>query len=325
MGEEAVATRSNAPGAARNLTDLLDPAFCARLDGLDIFSRKILQGKLQGERRTKLRGQSVEFADHRQYAVGDDLRFLDWHIYARLGQLFVKMFLEEQDLTVDIALDVSGSMQAGSGPAGPADPKDPERKTQSKLRAGQRLAAALGYIGLVNNNRVTLTALADGLVAQAAGLRGRSNLPRLAEFLLTLPQQEKSDFEKSCRQLALGRVGTGVTVLISDFLFKEGYEAALRRLISARSDLYVIQMLSPDELDPPLAGDLKLIDVEDGDQAEVSINEALMKYYKRTLSAYCNQLKDFCTKRGVAYTLTHSAEPVETLILQYLRRRGLVR
>jgi uncharacterized protein (DUF58 family) len=310
------------PPPRPGLTDLLDPAFCAKLDALDIFSRKMLQGKLQGERRSKLRGQSVEFADYRQYAAGDDLRFLDWHIYGRLDQLFVKMFLAEQDLTVDIAVDVSGSLTAPSEKgAGNAS------QQQTKLRAVQRLAAALAYVALVNNNRVTLTAFADGVVGQLPNMRGRNYLPRMADFLLTcLPDAAgPSNFEQSCRQLALRRVGSGVCIVISDFFFKEGYESALRWLLGGRYDLCILQMLSAEELDPPLSGDLKLIDVEDGDRAEVTVNASLLKYYKRTLSAYCNGLKDFCTQRGATYALTHSGESVETVILKYLRRRGLVR
>ncbi len=294
----------------RALTELLDGEFMARLDALDILSRKIFQGKLQGERRAKRRGQSVEFADHRPYVAGDDLRFVDWNIYGRLDQLFLKLFIEEQDLTVHILLDATGSTASGEPP---------------KERAMKRLAAALGYIALVNNNRLTLSAFADGLVGQLASMRGRNYLAQMAEFLLTSPAEGMSDFDKACRQVVGARTGTGVMVLLSDMLFKEGYQDGLRRLISRNYDLYVIQMLSPQELSPELTGDLKLLDIEDGDEAEVTISAALLKYYKRTVSAYCNELKDFCTGRGASYMLTNSGQPVEPLVLNYLRRRGLLK
>jgi len=125
----------------RRLTDLLNRDFLARLDALDVLSRRILQGKLQGERRSKQRGRSVEFADHRPYAIGDDLRLVDWNIYARLEQLFLKLFMEEQDLTVHIVLDASMSLAEG----------EPSKETFAK-----KLAAALSYVALVNNNRLTL-------------------------------------------------------------------------------------------------------------------------------------------------------------------------
>ena len=204
---------------ANKLTDLLSREFLARLDSLDVLSRKIFQGKVQGERRSKRRGQSVEFADHRPYAVGDDLRFVDWNTYARLEQLFLKLFLEEQDLTVHIVLDASQSVAEGE---------------PSKEKAMKKLAAALGYVALVNNNRLTMSAFADGIVSQAANLRGRPRVQRIADFLLDKEAGGATDFPKACRQLEAARVGTGVMVVISDFLFKEGYEAGLKRLASPR-------------------------------------------------------------------------------------------
>ena len=294
----------------RKLTELLDPKFMARLDSLDLISRKILQGKLQGERRSKRRGQSVEFADHRPYVVGDDLRFVDWNIYGRLEQLFLKLFLEEQDLTIHILTDTSASMGVG----------DP-----SKDLFARRLTAALGYISVVNNNRLTVSLFGDGMRLQLANMRGRNYLPQMAELLLTTECDGFSDFEKACRDAAAGRIGVGVTIVISDFLFKQGYDAALRRLIGGRYDLYVIQVLSPQEISPDLAGDLKLLDVEDADAAEISVSSALLKYYKRNLAAYCDELKDFCTSRGASYVRANSADSVELLVLNYLRRIRLLR
>ena len=188
--------------SARRLTDLLDPAFMNRLDSLDVLSRKILQGKLQGERRSKRRGQSVEFADHRPYVAGDDLRFVDWNVYGRLEQLFLKLFLEEQDLTVHIVADASASMSFG----------EPSKELFIK-----KLTAALGYVSLVNNNRVTISFIADGVTVQLANMRGRNYLDNMAECLLTTECDGFSNFDNSCRQLADGRIGSGVMIVLSDF------------------------------------------------------------------------------------------------------------
>ena len=287
------------------LTDLLDPVFMSRLDTLDVLSRKILQGKLQGERRSKRRGQSVEFADHRPYVAGDDLRFVDWNVYGRLEQLFLKLFLEEQDLTVHIVADASTSMSFG----------EPSKELFIK-----KLTAALGYVSLVNNNRVTISFIADGVTVQLANMRGRNYLNNMAECLLTTDCDGPSNFDDACRQLAAGRIGSGVMVVLSDFLFKEGYDSGLRRLIGRQYDLYAIQVLCPQELSPDLSGELKLIDIEDADAAEITVSAALSKYYKRNLTAYCNELKDFCTSRGAVYVLANSADSVESLVLNYLRR-----
>lgn len=294
----------------RKLTELLDPKFMARLDSLDVLSRKILQGKLQGERRSKRRGQSVEFADHRPYVVGDDLRFVDWNIYGRLDQLFLKLFLEEQDLTIHILADASASMSTGE---------------PAKALFMKRLTAALGYVSLVNNNRLTISLFDDGVRTQLPNMRGRNYLPHMAEMLLTTECDGFSDFEKACRDVVGGRLGSGITIVISDFFFKEGYETALRRLLGSRYELYLIQVLSPQEIAPELGGDLKLLDIEDADTAEITVSTALIKYYKRNLAAYCRDLNDFCTRRGGVYVRTNSGDSVESLVLNYLRRVRLLR
>lgn len=294
----------------KKLTDLLDPVFMSRLDALDVLSRKILQGKLQGERRSKRRGQSVEFADHRPYVAGDDLRFVDWNVYGRLEQLFLKLFIEEQDLTVHIVADASASMDFG----------EPSKELFIK-----KLTAALGYVSLVNNNRVTISFIADGVTVQLANMRGRSYLDQMAECLLTTGCDGLSNFDDACRQLAASRIGSGVMIVLSDFLFKEGYDSGLRRLIGRQYDLYAIQVLCPQELTPDLSGELKLIDIEDTDAAEITVSAALSKYYKKNLTAYCNELKDFCTSRGAVYALANSADSVESLVLNYLRRIRLLR
>src|SRR6476661_2207416 len=150
---------------------LLEPAFMARLDQLDVMSRKLLAGKLKGERRSKRRGQSVEFADYRNYVVGDDLRFIDWNIYARLDRLFLKLFMEEEDLSLYVIVDVSKSCDYG----------DPNKSLYMK-----RVAAALGYIGLVNYNRVHVSAMADGIVGETGALRGRRRVSQMIDFVSKL-------------------------------------------------------------------------------------------------------------------------------------------
>jgi uncharacterized protein (DUF58 family) len=297
-------------GKRKGLAQLLEPSFMARLDSLDILSHRILRGRLHGQRRSKQRGQSVEFADHRGYVEGDDLRFVDWNIYGRLEQLFVKLFLEEQDLTVHILMDSTGSTALPDA---------------NKGLYIQRVTAALAYVALVGNNRVTLSSFNNGLTGQIANMRGRVYLPRMAEFLLSRQAEGTGDFDRACKQAAASRMGSGVMIVVSDFLFKEGYESGLRRLISPSYELYAIQTLSRQETQPSLTGDLKLVDVEDGDTAEITVSAALLKYYKQTLAAFCNELKEFCVRRGGSYVLAETTTPVETLVLNTLRRIRLIR
>lgn len=281
----------------------------ARLDQLDLLSRKLLAGKLKGERRSKRRGQSVEFADYRNYSIGDDLRFIDWNIYARLDRLFLKLFLDEEDLALYVLVDVSRSCDFGE---------------PNKARYMKQVAAALGYIGLVNYNRVTVCGVADGVVADTGAMRGRRRVPQLIDFLEKLEPAGPSHMAEACRRFALQHRGKGVCVVLSDFFVKEGFEAGLRYVAGGKYDLFTIQCLSPQELDPPLEGDLKLRDIEDDDLAEVSITPTLVKKYKANLNAYCLSLKDYVTRRGGTYLFTSTAIPFDTLVLNYLRERGLL-
>jgi uncharacterized protein (DUF58 family) len=288
---------------------LLDPAFMARLDQLDVMSRKLLAGKMKGERRSKRRGQSVEFADYRNYTIGDDLRFIDWNIYARLDKLFLKLFLEEEDLSLYVLLDVSKSCDYG---------------TPNKARYIKQVAAALGYIGLVNYNRVTLAAMADGIVAETGAMRGRRRVAQMIDFVQRLEPTGASHLAEACRRFALSHRHKGVCVVISDFFDKGGYENGLRYVAGGKYDLFCVQTLSPQEIDPDLQGDLKLRDMEDDDMAEVSITQPLLKQYKANLNAYCLSLKDYITKRGGTYLFTSTSVPFDTLVLNYLRERGLL-
>ena len=298
--------------APTRIDELIDGRLMARLDGLDVRSRKIFAGKLQGERRSKKRGQSVEFADYRHYTHGDDLQFIDWNIYARLDRLFLKMFLEEEDLSLVIVVDCSASMNFGN---------------PSKFEFARRLAMALGYIGLVNQNRVSIHAVGPGGVRPITGLRGRRRTREMGSWLLELEPGGRCDFAAAMKTIALARQGRGVLCLLSDMLFKEGYEDGLRYLAGGGYDTFCMQLLSPEELDPGrhgLAGDLRLTDMEDDDASEVTVSAALLEKYRANLEAYCGRLRDFCVRRDIMHMLVDTATPLETLLLESLRQRGLL-
>ena len=180
-------------------------------------------------------------------------------------------------------------------------------------------------MSLVNNNRVTISFFADGVKGRLANMRGRNYLHQMAEYLLTTEFEGFSNFDHSCRQLVANRSGSGIMIVLSDFLFKEGYDSGLRRLIGRQYDLYAIQVLSAQEISPNFTGDLKLLDIEDADVSEITVSSALLKYYKRNLNGFCNELKNFCRQRGAIYVLANSADSVESLVLNYLRRIHLLR
>lgn len=316
--------RSTNQTRPQSIEDLLTPELVSRLGQLDITSRKVFSGKLKGERRSKRRGESVEFADHRPYVVGDDLRHIDWNIFGRLDRLFLKLFLEEEDLSLHIVIDCSLSMDAGE---------------PSKFVFVQRLATALAYIGLVNLNRVAISAIGErvttdadgnvedtqGLVSSLRDLRGKRRLQDLAAYVCQLEPAGGTKFTDGCKRIAISRRGRGVMVLLSDFFVKEGYEAGLRLLKGHGYDLFAIQVVSPQEMEPSLGGDLRLKDMEDGDAAEVTITAPLLKKYKQLFTAYSNRLHEFCAQRDMVHMTVKSDTPVDLFVMDYLRRRGLLK
>lgn len=281
-----------------------------RLEQLEIISRKIHTSRQKGERRSKRKGESAEFADYRNYVVGDDLRHIDWNIYARLDRLFLKLFLEEEELNVTVLLDVSKSMDEGS---------------PSKALYAKRVAAAVAYIGLSNYDRVNLYAYSDSVVGGLSGLRGRRLASRMVQFLKDLPVDGKSHFGAAAKQFAMRHTQKGVGIVLSDFFDKGGFQEGLKYLLGRQMDIYCVHILSPQEMEPELTGDLKLVDCEDDDVAEVTISKPLLDKYKANLQAYCESLRSYCNQRGISYMLAPTSSPFETLVLNYLRHRGLVR
>jgi uncharacterized protein (DUF58 family) len=290
--------------------DLLSAEFMNKLERLDVVTRKIFMGRMKGERRSKRKGQSVEFADYRNYVVGDDLRHLDWNIYGRLEKLFIKLFFEEEDLHVNILIDASRSMEFGN---------------PDKCLYTRRVAAAIAYIGLTKYNRVSVTAFSERYGPEMVGVRGRRMIHQVLGHLSGIEAEGAGNMTAACRQFAIRHPQRGIVLLLSDFMDKDGYEAGLRYLIGRKYDLYAIQTLSPEEIDPPLNGDLQLVDVEDEDLADITVSRALINRYKQNLAAYCRGLQDFCTRRGVTYMFTSTSVPFDQLVLTYFRQRGLLR
>ena len=291
-------------------SELLSPELLARLERLELVSRKIFRGRMKGERRSPRKGQSVEFADFRPYVPGDDLRFVDWNTYARLDRLFLKMFLEEEDLHFYTLLDASGSMAFG----------DP-----TKIRYAQQVAAALGFIGLTRSDRVRVESIGQSAHRRGPVLRGRHNFWRLCDYLLGLEANETTPFNQGVKNFCLRNSGRGIVVLISDLMDKQGFHEGLRFLVAQQFDVYVIHLLSAEELEPDLTGDLRLVDCEDADAADITISVPLLKRYHQTLNAFVTDAREFCARRGMTYLMTSNQRPFEDLVTGYLQKRGLVR
>jgi uncharacterized protein (DUF58 family) len=289
---------------------LLPPPLLAQLERMELVSRKIFRGRMKGERKSRRKGQSVEFADFRSYVAGDDLRFIDWNTYARLDRLFLKLFLEEEDLHFYALLDGSGSMDFGE---------------PTKFYYAKQLAAALGFVGLVRGDRVKIETLGQPSNQPAPVLRGRRSLWRMLDYLEDLEPTANVPLAQGLKNFCIRNSGKGIVVLVSDLMDKAGYEGALRYLLAQDMDIYVVHLLSVEEIEPDLQGDLRLLDCEDGDVAEVTISSGLLKRYQQTLAAFVESARAFCTRRGIVYLPARNDVSVEQLIQGYLRQRGLIR
>ncbi len=288
---------------------LLTPEMMSKLERMELVSRKIFRGRMKGERRSKRKGQSVEFADFRNYVAGDDLRFIDWNLFARMDRLYLKLFLEEEDLHFYAIIDDSLSMDFG----------DP-----TKFFVAKQIAASLAYIGLCRGDRVSVSSLSTS--SYPLVIRGKSSSHRLIGHLEGMnASSTAATMEESIKKFCIKNTGKGIVVVISDLMSKTGYETAMRMLVAREMDIFVIHVLSPEELSPTLQGDLKLIDCEDNDRREVSVSASLLARYQQTLSAFIEQARSFCNKRSITYVSTRSNDAVDLLVNEYLRTRGLVR
>lgn len=288
---------------------LLSPEFLTRIRQLELVSRRIFSGRMKGERRTRQRGTSVEFADYRNYSFGDEPRFVDWNTYGRLEKLFLKLFVEEEDLFVYFLIDTSRSMSFGN---------------PAKLLHAKRIAAALSYVSLLGMDRVAIAGIGTGIRYSLQPKRGRAAARDVFSFLDALQPEGGTSLDEAARRFALQMPRSGLVVVLSDFLDKSGYEEALKRLLHKRCEVFALQVLAREDLHPALAGDLRLVDAEDGATAEVTITPRLLQRYSILAEAWCEELKGFCVKRGIGYYRTTTEESFEQVVLRSLKGAGLV-
>lgn len=332
-------------GAQPFYTQLFDAQFMRKLDRLSLVSRKIKQGRLKGERRSPKRGQSVEFADYRNYSHGDDLRRVDWNAYARMERLFIKLYQEEEDITVHVLIDASKSMDwgdpnditltapvapvdadtAGSQPA-PAASSATATHDQNKLVYARRTAAALGYIALSNLDRLTVTAFSKSGLQRFAAVRGKGHAVSLLRFIAGVRAEGETDLDASLKAYATQAKYPGLLFVLSDCLVEGGGLDGLAALQAAGHEINVLHILSPAEIHPELAliGDLRLRDVETGATQEVTIDSGILDLYQEKFAAWQGSIESFCKRRGINYLMVTTDQPFEDLVFHYLRRRGIL-
>lgn len=278
--------------------------FLAQLERLALISKRTFRGRVKGERKSPRKGSSVEFCDYRHYEVGDDLRYVDWNIFGRLDRLYVKLFVEEEDVCVHLLLDASASMDFG---------------TPSKFWYGSRLAGALAFVGLVNLERVGVGVVRGRVGEGWSPSRGRNQFFPLLDFLAGLRPGGPTRLNEALSEYALRAVEPGMAILISDLLDPAGYEAGLRALQERRFDVHVLHVLSPEEMSPSLGGDFRLVDAETGEHRELSIDGEAVRSYRQRLAAFLERAEEFCRADEINYYRLVTDTPVETFMVRRLK------
>ncbi len=296
---------------------LFDSAFLAKLEQLHLLARKIFRGEHHAERRSRQSGSSLEFADHRTYSFGDDLRSIDWNVYARLDRLFVKLFEQEQDLDVHFLIDATPSMQWVLEDGASSTIVD---HPATKFTQSLRIAAALSYIALANLDRVNVAWFGATLGRDLGLSRGKSQFHKVLEFLRRAPDSGgPTVLLPSLRMFAQRMKRRGLVFVISDFLDPAGYEEALALLRHHQFEVHIVQVLDAAELRPPVSGDLRLTECETGEICEITATESLLARYHEEIDAFVSGLEAFCLRRGIGSALTTTEVPFEDLVLRVLR------
>jgi uncharacterized protein (DUF58 family) len=289
---------------------LFGSEFLKQLEYLSLVSRRVFRGSLLAQRRTKQFGSGIEFADHREYSAGDDLRYLDWNIYARHGDLLLKRFQEEEDLHVYFLIDVSRSMGFGAPP---------------KFDLARQLTAALAYIALADLDRINVVAFADHIIDDFPLTRGKSRILALLSFLEKLQLRgTDTDLTQSIKEFVRRKQRNGLVVVASDLFSPSGYQEGFDMLRHRRYEPHIIQIHDPKEAEPDFFGDLELVDVENDSIRKVTVTESNLRKYRKLFTDYQSSVNRYCSSYGMGCTQTNTQVKFDDLILRMMRAAGAV-
>jgi uncharacterized protein (DUF58 family) len=288
----------------------LDASILQRLDSLALLTRRPMATGRPGRRRSPLAGSSMEFADYRRYAPGDDFRRIYWRAYARLERLFLRVFEAEENIPVTILIDCSESMYYG---------------TPQKAELAVELAAALAYVALKCEDSVTMGALTDKLAGHRRAGSGKHAIWNVGDFLDNLPRTKATDLNRALYDIGRIVSGPGLTIVISDFLAPGGYQTGVRALRQLRQEVALLQILAPEELDPQIQGDWQLKDSEGKGNIEVSISSGILQAYRDRLATFTENLAAFAHTHAASYTLISSDTSIIDVVQRILRQIELVK
>lgn len=289
--------------------ELFDKDFLRKLEYLDLIARRLVFGRQQALRPSDRKGASIEFQDFREYSPGDDPRTVDWTVYARLGELFIKVFRQEQELDLWVLLDRSGSMDFGE---------------PNKFDHARRIAAALAYVGMANMDSASVAAFSESLEPGLERLRGRGSIFRLLEALTSLTASGRTDLPRVVHGFVSRSRRPGLVVVISDFYGLQEAQRALDRLRFFKHQVDIVQVASPWELDPTLRGEFRLIDRESGGHQSMTITDSMLARYRRSFDGFRDDLRRYALRYAVGHSLARTDVAFDEFLLQVLRRGGLV-
>ncbi|MEI8257160.1 MAG: DUF58 domain-containing protein [Deltaproteobacteria bacterium] len=289
--------------------DLFGEEFQRKLDYLALVSRRLFAGRLRAERRSKKTGSGIEFADHREYAVGDDLRYLDWNVYGRSGKLLLRLFEEEEDLSIYILLDCSRSMAFGE---------------PSKFDHARKIAAAMAYVGLANLDRVAVVGFSSRVDKQLPASRGKGQIFKVFNFLRGVKPEGDTALADVAKVFTSQHKRRGIAIVISDLYDPEGFERGINALRYQKFEPVVIHVVDPREADPGARGDVTLYDVETGETREVTLTQSMIEQYRKAHTDWRKQIDDFCKSRQVPYVAADITGSFDEQVLYLFRRLGIM-
>jgi uncharacterized protein (DUF58 family) len=289
-----------------------DERFLRKLEYLTVVTKKTFLGQIRADRRSRRVGAGIEFADHRDYAPGDDLRYLDWNLYGRMERLLVRLFEEDEDLSIYVLLDASASMGLGTPP---------------KLDLAMQVGAALAYVGLANLDRVAIYPITGALGEAPPPARGKPHILPMLRFLESVTPSGRTSLKAAVADFLRQhrRRRRGLAIIISDFYDPAGHREALDMLRFNRFETIVVQVSAPEELRPTLRGDLTIQDVETGEERELTISAGALEAYMKRHTALLRSLESFCRERAIPCFPITSDVPFDDVVLRVFRAGGLLR
>ncbi len=289
---------------------LFDEEYLKRLQKLKLDLSRILKSGFQGQHRSSMAGSGMEFNDFRAYIPGDDYRYIDWNLYSRLGRLFIKLFQEEKEFLFYLLIDQSQSMSFGQ---------------PSKIQVALKLAGALGYIGLSNYDRIGASLFNTGLDETFKPGRGQDKIHAYLQFLENnMNTAGETDLNRVLDYLSYQYKKPGTVIILSDFLDEKGYQKGLRSLADKDWNIFIIQVLTPEEIDPQIEGDIRIVDIETEKKTNINIDQDALSSYRKKVDNFRNELQSFALHYDIKYIFYKTDIDFEDLILKLIKNKLII-